>query len=491
MKSLDLKNETIESLRQKLMDALADSDAEAYDQALEGILQHYVDSVRQEYEDLRAEKDTTVLASRGVRQLTGAERSYYQKLGEAMSSKDPRQAVNNLDVVMPETVIDAIFEDIRTTHPLLSRINFMNTKGAIRMMMNTNGYQRAAWGKLCAKIVEELTSGFVEVDSGLLKLSAFIPVCKAMLDLGPQWLDRYVRQILMEALANGIEYGIVAGTGNDEPIGMNRQVGENVTVTGGVYPEKVPVSVSDFSPATMGNLISLLAVGPKSIARRVVGLILVVHPQDYFQKVMPATTIQAPDGTYRNDVFPYPLTVVQSPAKPRGRASLGIGPLYWAFAGMNKDGRIEYSDEYHFLEDERVYLIKTYANGMPADDNAFLELDISGIKPATYRVTVVDDRAASTDAALADLKVGALTLSPVFAAATLSYTASTTNATNTVSAVPSNAGAAVTVTVNGKEIDNGTAATWQSGENTVNVKVTAEDGSTTKTYAVTVTKSDV
>lgn len=279
MKSLDLKSETIEALRQKLMDAMAGSDKEAYTQAFEGILQHYADSVRQEYEDLRGEQDSAVLAARGVRQLTSAERTYYQKLGEAMNSKDPRQAINNLDVVMPETVFDSIFEDLLTSHPLLSRINFMNTKGAIRMMMNTNGYQRAAWGKLCAKIVEELTSGFVEVESGLLKLSAFIPVCKAMLDLGPQWLDRYVRQVLTEALANGMEYGTVSGTGNDEPIGMNRQVGENVTVTGGVYPEKAPVAVSDFSPVTMGNLISLLAVGPKGIARRVGGLILVVNPR--------------------------------------------------------------------------------------------------------------------------------------------------------------------------------------------------------------------
>ena len=40
---------------------------------------------------------------------------------------------------------------------------------------------------------------------------------------------------MAEALANGMEYAIVNGTGKDEPIGMNRQVGENVTITGGVY----------------------------------------------------------------------------------------------------------------------------------------------------------------------------------------------------------------------------------------------------------------
>ena len=38
-------------------------------------------------------------------------------------------------------------------------------------------------------------------------------------------------------------------------------------------------------------------------------------------------------------------------------------------------------------------------------------------------------------------------------------------------------------------IDNGSAATWTTGANTVTVKVTAADGTTTKSYTVTVTKS--
>ena len=489
--SIDLKNETLLALRQNLQDAMNANDQEKFTQAFEAILQHYANKNLEDFQSLREETDARVLAARGVRQLTGTERTFYQKLGAAMGSADPRQAVNNLDVVMPETVFDSIFEGIETSHPLLSAINFMNTKGAIRMMMNTHGYQRAAWGKLCAPIIQELTSGFKEVDAGLFKLSAFIPVCKAMLDLGPEWLDRYVRMILAEALANGMEYAIVNGTGKDEPIGMNRQVGEEVTVTGGVYPEKTAIAVTDVSPATMGNLVSILAADPIGIARQVDGLILVVNPQDYYQKIVPATTAQAPDGTYRSDVFPIPLRVVQSPAKPRGKATLGIGRLYWAFAGMNKYGRIEYSDDYHFLEDERVYLIKTYGNGMPADNNAFLELDISGLKAARYKVTLVEESAPSTDAALSDLRIGSLSLSPSFSGTVASYTATTANATNTINAMPSNAAAAIQVTVNDVEIDNGTAATWKDGANTVKVKVTAEDGQASQTYTATVTKSNV
>ena len=491
MKTLFAQNTKLAEIQQKLQEALQADDKEKTTEAFTELFQYFAETNRQDFEALRQEQDTAVLAARGVRQLTAKEREYYQKLGEAMNAQDPRQAINNLDVVMPETVIDDIFTNLSTNHPLLEAVSFMNTRGAIRMMMNTNGYQKAAWGKLCSEIIQELTSGFKEVDASLLKLSAFIPICKAMLDLGPEWLDRYIRQVLTEALANGLEYGIAVGTGNDEPIGMNRQVGDNVTVTGGVYPEKAPIKVTDFSPATMGSLISILAADPNGNARVADGLILLVNPQDYYLRVMPATTIQAPDGTYRNDVFPVPLRVVPSPAKPRGKATLGIGRLYYAFAGMNKNGRVEYSDEYRFLEDERVYLIKTYANGMPADNNAFLELDITGLRPATWKVTAVEEKNPSTDAALSDLKIGSLTLSPAFDKDLITYTASTSNATNTVNAVPADAGAAIEVKVNGKEIDNGSAATWTAGSNTVVVKVTAEDKTTTKSYTVTVTKSGV
>lgn len=491
MRSNDLHNR--DEARNRMQEALRDNNTEefyaAFDQMIGCIEQDLQAEYARQIDEVREELDTRVLTARGVRQLTTKETEYYQKLAEAMRSRNPKQAITSLDVAMPETVIDSVFEDLRANHPLLSQINFVPTGGAIKMMMNTNGYQEAAWGQLCDEIVKELTSGFKEVDTGLLKLSAFLPVCKAMLDLGPAWLDNYVREILYEALANGMEAGIVAGDGNGKPIGMNRQVGDGVTVTGGVYPEKAAIGVTDLSTETLGNLLSMIAVDESGKSRVVRDLLLIVNPQDYFQRVMPATTLMAPDGSYRNDVLPYPATVIQSAAQTRGKAILGIGYRYFAAAGMATDGRIEFSDHYHFLEDERVYLIKTYANGMPMDNNAFLYLDISGLKPSVWKVQQVSTPTASNDATLADLKIGNLTLSPAFSAATTSYTASTTNATNTITAIPANAGAKIAVEVGDVEINNGSAAAWASGTNTVTVTVTAENGTTTKTYTVTVTKS--
>lgn len=490
MYNIELIKQQITDARTAMQEATKNNDAEAFARAQQDMMEAQMQKLLAEH-DSGAEQaaDRDILAARGVRQLTGAERSYYQKVMDAMRSANPKQALTDLDVVMPTTVIDSVFEDLEQNHPLLSRIDFQGTNGLIEMIMNTDTTELATWGPLCGEITKELSSGFKKISTTLYKLSAFIPVCKAMLDLGPEWLDRYVRTILAEALACGLENGIINGDGAEQPIGMIRQVGEGVSVTGGKYPEKAAVKVTNFSPETVGNLLSIMAMGPNGKTRTVNGVILLVNGQDYYQKVMPATTLMAPDGSYRNDVMPYPMTVIPTFALPRGKAVLGIASKYFAPVGMARTGRIEYSDEYHFLEDERVYLIKLYANGMPKDNNAFLVLDISGLQPATWKVTQVEEGTKSSDATLSSLSLGSAALSPAFSASTVSYTAATTNATNVINAVPAAAGAQVAVTVNNEAVDNGSAATWTTGSNTVKVTVTAEDGTTTKTYTVTVTKS--
>jgi len=95
---------------------------------------------------------------------------------------------------------------------------------------------------------------------------------------------------------------------------------------------------------------------------------------------------------------------------------------------------------------------------------------------------------AVADATLSALTIGSLALTPTFAPGTTSYTATTTNATNTVTATANAAGATVAIKVNNTTIQSGGSATWQAGTNTVEVTVT--NGSTTKTYTVTVTKGE-
>lgn len=90
-------------------------------------------------------------------------------------------------------------------------------------------------------------------------------------------------------------------------------------------------------------------------------------------------------------------------------------------------------------------------------------------------------------ASLASLGLGALRLSPEFDPDATAYTASTTNAGNTVSAAGAE-GCAVSITVNGEAHASGSSAQWEPGENLV--EITVQNGAAARVYTVTVTKTE-
>lgn len=389
--ALSLSNMDKTKLQESMIAALHEQNENKYVESMTALFEVLQKETLEKAQELAGVKDTEILQARGVRVLTSQEKKYFEKLGEAMRAENPKQALTNPELVMPETVINAVFDDLQTEHPLLSRISFTNTQGAIKFLMSNNDYQKAVWGKLCAEITEEIESSFKEIDMTLMKLSAFIPVCEAMLDLGPAWLDSYVRQCLYEALANGLEDGIINNLNTTTgPVGM---IADMTTGSGGVgaatFTAKTATPITDLKPATIGAQLAKLAKDEAGKYRAIRNVILIVNPVDYMTKVFPATTVMTGNGTYVNNVLPYPMTVIQSAAVASGKAVLGLGYKYFMGLGMSsRAGRIEYSDEFKWLEDERVYKIKLYANGMPMDNNAFQYLDISGLKPLTIAVSV-------------------------------------------------------------------------------------------------------
>ena len=392
MKSKDTLQAEKTAIMQKLNQAIKDGNEEAFAEAFTEFSMNIQESVMAEAQMMVQTADSTVLASRGVRQLTSEENKYYTGVIEAMRSSSPKQALADLTPVLPITTIDAVFDDLMATHPLLNVINFQNTSGLIEYIVNTNTKQLAIWGALTTAIVTELTSGFKKINLALMKLSAFLPVAKSMLDLGPAWLDRYVRAILSEAIAFGLEAAIINGDGNNKPIGMNRQVQDGVVVTGGVYPLKAEVVVTKLDPVSYGALLATMAIDAKGNPRVINSVIMIVNPQDYLLRVVPATTVKDANGQYVNNVFAFPTTVIQSTEVPAGKAIFGLANRYFMGVGTAKSGKIEFSDDYHFLEDERVYLVKLYGYGMPLDNTAFVYADISGLVPTiqtVYNIPVV------------------------------------------------------------------------------------------------------
>ncbi len=97
----------------------------------------------------------------------------------------------------------------------------------------------------------------------------------------------------------------------------------------------------------------------------------------------------------------------------------------------------------------------------------------------------------SSNANLTSLALNNGTVAPPFDPNNHNYSASVDNSVSTISVIPTTADVTATVTVNGIIVSSGTASPGiplNVGNNTISTVVTAQDGTTTQTYSVTVTR---
>ena len=132
--------------------------------------------------------------------------------------------------------------------------------------------------------------------------------------------------------------------------------------------------------------------------------------------------------------------------------------------------------------------------GFAVGDGNVIAVEVTaqdGQTKQVYTVTVTVTRAGSDDAALSALSLSGVTLTPVFVAGTLVYTASVGHAVmeTTVRATASDANASVEVKLNGVVDQDGVAPLVVGAGNVVAVVVTAQDGESSQTYSVTVTRA--
>ncbi len=109
-----------------------------------------------------------------------------------------------------------------------------------------------------------------------------------------------------------------------------------------------------------------------------------------------------------------------------------------------------------------------------------------------YPITRIARPVLSSDATLSALVTDPVsTLSPTFPALSLRYAASVANSVTSITVKPTAAESHATITVNGLAVLSGSASqpiTLTVGTNPINIITTAQDGSTTFTYVLTVTR---
>lgn len=315
--------------------------------------------------------DSQVLAARGQNVLTSKERKFFNEVVEFGGFDE--------DSILPVTTQERVFEDLVEAHPLLDAIGLQDL-GAVTRYIYSDPTKAYAWGNLFGEIKGQVSAAFSEEQIGQLKLTAFAVIPKDMLELGPEWVERYVRNLLVESYSVGLEYGLVNGKGpaQSEPIGLMKDVDSDSGAVTDKTPEEKALT---FAPSVRGEVvvgelhgvIKALSTDAKDKSRKVLNkVVMVVNPTDAIS-VQARNTIQTSNGQWVTSL-PYNIQVVESEEIPSEKALFFVkGEYLAAVAGGYKLNKF---DQTLAMEDAMLYTIKQFANGRPKDNKTALLYDL-------------------------------------------------------------------------------------------------------------------
>ena len=314
--------------------------------------------------------DAQILAARGQNVLTSEERRFFNAVVQDGGFKD--------DSILPETTQERVFEDLVNAHPLLDALGLQDL-GAVTKFIYSDATKAYAWKEIFGDISGQVNAAFRSEKIGQLKLTSFAAIPNDMLELGPVWVERYVRTLLIETYSVGLEYGFVNGRGSaqQEPIGLMK----NVDAETGAVTDKTSSGTLTFAPSEYGEIVAgelyevvkALSTNQKGKSRKVGGkIVMVVNPIDAIG-VQFRNTIQTSSGQWVT-ALPYNIQVVESEEIPANKALFFVkGEYIAAIAGGYK---LKKFDQTLAMEDATLYTIKQFANGKPKDNKAALVYDL-------------------------------------------------------------------------------------------------------------------
>ncbi|HDK5724188.1 TPA: phage major capsid protein, partial [Staphylococcus pseudintermedius] len=366
-----LKNEYFEAVRN---DADPETIENKYAEYMAAFSSNLHDNILKDAreEALNANTDEQVLMKRGQNVLTSEEKRFFTNLVEDDANLDTYKE----EIILPETTVSRVFEDMQSERPLLSKINFQ-IAGIKTRIIAGDPDGAAMWGEIFGKIQGQIQANFREYTFSQNKLTAFAIVPKDLLDFGPEWVERYVRLQLAEAMGAKLEEGIVKGKGpvQNQPVGLIKDMvkddsGNITSVKDKTEKGKLTFADAKTTVTELSNLMNSLSVKEDGKRINISGKVsLLVNPDQLFA-IQAKYTIQNANGQWVTSL-PFNLDILPSEFVEKGKIIAFVPSRYYAmYKGATQ---IREYGEVLALEDANVYIAKQYAHGMP-DDNKVAEV---------------------------------------------------------------------------------------------------------------------
>ena len=391
MNNLDeLKKKSL-NIQTRFCKALKEDDAEGVAKAFDDYGEMLTAEFKKAFNDYKEHNDAAILEKAGIKQYTSAEKKAFQGIIDA--AKDANVGISVPAAALPNTFITRLLNEIVEESPLLNAVNITNVGFLATMILDDSEDDPATWTGM-GETISEMNVSVRSLQTNSYKLAKIIYVPNEMLDMGPEWVMSFTERKLRMSLRLGLETGIVSGSGAKCPIGMNRTL-KNGTAENGEYSKKTAVAVTSFKAREYGELIAKMVVNSKGKVRSIEKVIIVAHPETILTKIMPATTVRRPDGTYSEMCFPFPTEVISSVAVAKNEGVLGIYKKYELYigTGTNKEGNIIPDKSIAFREHMTAIKIYMYGNGSFVDENDNILLDLSNLETSNMEVKIVNSDA--------------------------------------------------------------------------------------------------
>lgn len=345
----------------------------AYAEMLDAMADDYREMAAVEAAEM-AENKFNELNKHSGNRLASEEIKFFNSLDTDVGYKE--------EILLPQQTIDRIFEDLVQAHPFLKEIGLTSAGLRLKFLKSeTSG--AAVWGKIYGEIKGQLDAAFSEETDIQNKLTAFVVVPNDLIEMGPNWVERYVRTQISEAFAYALVLAFIDGDGNDKPIGLRKDVSEGVTISGGVYPDKTSTGTLTFADADttireMTGVMDNLSVKENGKRISIDGKVLFICNPSKAWALRAQYTIQNANGVFVT-ALPFNVRVIEAEGVPENEIIAFVKGRYDAYMGGGT--RVKRFDQTLAIEDCTLYTAKAFFYGKARDDKSaqIYTLDIDGL----------------------------------------------------------------------------------------------------------------
>lgn len=417
-------------------------------------------------------------------------------ISEIRSHIAEKRELTNVGLTIPEVFLGVLRQNIMDYSKLYKHVTVRQISGTGREVI-MGSIPEGIWTECCAAL-NELSLSFNDAEVDCFKVGGFFKVCNAVLEdsdlnLADELLVA-IGQAIGLALDKAILYGRNTSANSKMPLGIVSRLAQ--TSEPGGYPATarpwVDLHTSNIK-ATNNTGVTLFqdlvvnagaakgkyARGPK---------VWVMNEATYTYLQAQAMSINAAGAIVSGMGGTMPVIGGVVEILDFIPDNVIIGGYFELYLLAERGGtRFAQSEHAFFIQDQTAFKGTARYDGQPVIAEGFVALGVKNTTPDAA-MTFAADKANEVDLA----SLSGVTLSPSFAAGTTTYTATTTNDSDAITALAKSTDAKVTIFyttgTTTTQVVNGAAITWAAGADNV-VKVVVENGNSSKSYQITVTKN--